>query len=74
MSAKPEKSSSGWSPDAIAVRGKAWWALRRVRRWTYTIVGIVAAWGVLAGLAMPPLLRGVLEDQLSDKLRVRCTV
>ncbi|WP_341806055.1 DUF748 domain-containing protein [Nitratidesulfovibrio liaohensis] len=59
---------------AIAVRGKAWWALRRVRRWTYTIVGIVAAWGVLAGLAMPPLLRGVLEDQLSDKLGVRCTV
>ncbi|WP_353115204.1 DUF748 domain-containing protein [Nitratidesulfovibrio sp.] len=74
MSAKPEKSSSGWSPAAIASRGKAWWALRRVRRWTYTVVAIVAAWGVLAGLAMPPLLRGVLEDQLSDKLRVRCTV
>ncbi|BFR47698.1 DUF748 domain-containing protein [Nitratidesulfovibrio sp. HK-II] len=48
--------------------------MRRVRRWTYSIVGIVAAWGVLAGLAMPPLMRGVLEDQLSDKLRVRCTV
>lgn len=74
MSAKPEKSVSGWSPAAIAVRGKAWWVLRRVRRWTYTIVGIVVAWGVLAGLAMPPLLRGVLEDQLSDKLGVRCTV
>ena len=74
MSAKPEKSSSVWSPTAIAVRGKGWWALRRVRRWTYTIVGIVAAWGVLAGLALPPLMRGVLEDQLSDKLRVRCTV
>ncbi|MEG6505497.1 DUF748 domain-containing protein [Nitratidesulfovibrio sp. 1201_IL3209] len=74
MDAKPEKSSSGWSPAAIASRGKGWWGLRRVRRWTYTLVGIVAAWGVLAGLAMPPLLRGVLEDQLSDKLRVRCTV
>lgn len=74
MSAKPEKSSSGWSPAAIASRGKAWWALRRVRRWTYIVAGIVATWGVLAGLAMPPLLRGVLEDQLSDKLRVRCTV
>jgi uncharacterized protein involved in outer membrane biogenesis/outer membrane protein OmpA-like peptidoglycan-associated protein len=74
MDAKPEKSSSGWSPAAIASRGKEWWGLRRVRRWTYTLVGIVAAWGVLAGLAMPPLLRGVLEDQLSDKLRVRCTV
>ncbi len=74
MDAKSEKSSSGWSPAAIASRGKGWWGLRRVRRWTYTLVGIVAAWGVLAGLAMPPLLRGVLEDQLSDKLRVRCTV
>lgn len=74
MDAKSEKSSSGWSPAAIASRGKGWWGLRRVRRWTYMLVGIVAAWGVLAGLAMPPLLRGVLEDQLSDKLRVRCTV
>ncbi|WP_230404353.1 DUF748 domain-containing protein [Nitratidesulfovibrio sp. HK-II] len=74
MDTKPGKSASGWSPAAIASRGKGWWALRRVRRWTYSIVGIVAAWGVLAGLAMPPLMRGVLEDQLSDKLRVRCTV
>ncbi|MBG3876531.1 DUF748 domain-containing protein, partial [Desulfovibrio oxamicus] len=74
MSAKPGKNVSGWSPAAIAVRGKALWALRRVRRWTYTVAAIVAAWGVLAGLAMPPLLRGVLEDQLSDKLQVRCTV
>lgn len=74
MNMKPGKSSSGWSPAAIASRGKGWWALRRVRRWTCTIVGVVAAWGVLAGLAMPPLMRGVLEDQLSDKLRVRCTV
>lgn len=74
MDTKPGKSSSGWSPAAIASRGKGWWAMRRVRRWTCTIVGVVAAWGVLAGLAMPPLMRGVLEDQLSDKLRVRCTV
>lgn len=74
MNAKPEKSRSGWTPAAIAVRGKGWWALRRVRRWTYTIIGIVAAWGVLAGLALPPVLRGVLEDQLSAKLQVRCTV
>jgi uncharacterized protein involved in outer membrane biogenesis len=74
MDTKPGKSSSGWSPAAIASRGKGWWALQRVRRWTYTVAAIVAAWGVLAGLAMPPLLRGVLEDQLSDKLRVRCTV
>jgi len=74
MDTKPGKSSSGWSPAAIASRGKGWWAMRRVRRWTYTFVGVVAAWGVLAGLVMPPLMRGVLEDQLSDKLRVRCTV
>ncbi|WP_035065233.1 DUF748 domain-containing protein [Nitratidesulfovibrio termitidis] len=45
-----------------------------MRRWAYIIAGIVTAWGVLAGLAMPPLLRGVLENQLADKLRVRCTV
>lgn len=45
--------------------------IRRIGLWT---IGFVALWAVVAGLILPPIIRHVAEDQLSEKLGSDCTL
>ncbi|EPR43474.1 protein of unknown function DUF748 [Desulfovibrio sp. X2] len=64
----------GTSLAAAWARVRRLWSSRRVRRWVLWAAGAVAAWGLLAGLALPPVLRSQMEARLSDVLGVHCTV
>ena len=54
--------------NQIRARSVAFLRARRTRKAAIWIVSTVAAFGVLFGLVAPPLIRGVLANQLSQKL------
>ena len=58
------------SPKFTELRGRATGIARhpRTRKIAIWLVAIVVAFGIIAGLVAPPLLRGKLASELSEKL------
>lgn len=47
---------------------------RRGRIILWTVLGLYASWLLIGGLVLPPVLRSVLERQMSQNLRAACTI
>src|SRR5262245_52395335 len=64
------------TPQITELRGRANEIARhpRTRKIAIWVVAIVAAFGILAGLVAPPLLRGKVASMLSEKLHRQVSI